>query len=201
MTRRSTGPMPSWPRITAAWSTRPGAEAPGQAAGRAPDALCPGHVLAGPGVHVSLAQMQAEARAGRPRSPGSGAAGRWTAPPRRRCSRRPKADALRPLPGDAVRAGHVVDGARSARTSTSRSARPCTRCRGGTSARPLDARVTGTMVQLFTSGELVKTHARKPRGKQTDFGDYPPEKIAFHMRTPAWCRRQAAADRPGLRPR
>src|SRR6266567_2207902 len=24
MTRRSTGPMPSWPRTTAAWSTRPG---------------------------------------------------------------------------------------------------------------------------------------------------------------------------------
>ena len=34
------------------------------------------------------------------------------------------------------------------------------------------------------------------RGKQTDFGDYPPEKIAFHMRTPAWCRRQAAAVGP-----
>ncbi len=27
--------------------------------------------------------------------------------------------------------------------------------------------------------------------KQTDLGDYPPEKIAFHMRTPTWCRRQA----------
>src|SRR4029077_8019306 len=37
-----------------------------------------------------------------------------------------------------------------------------------------------------------KTHPRKAWGKQTDFGDYPPEKIAFHMRTPAWCRRQAA---------
>jgi hypothetical protein len=47
------------------------------------------------------------------------------------------------------------------------------------------------MVQFFIGGELVKTHPRKIRGKQTDFGDYPPEKIAFHMRTPAWCRRQA----------
>jgi hypothetical protein len=48
------------------------------------------------------------------------------------------------------------------------------------------------MVQLFHHGQLVKTHPRKARGKQTDLGDYPPEKIAFHMRTPTWCRRQAA---------
>jgi transposase len=60
----------------------------------------------------------------------------------------------------------------------------------------LDARSTATMVQLFAGGELVKTHARKAAGKQTDLGDYPPEKIAFHMRTPAWCRRQAAAIGP-----
>ena len=32
----------------------------------------------------------------------------------------------------------------------------------------------------------------RPQGKQTDLGDYPPEKIAFHMRTPAWCRPRAA---------
>ena len=62
-----------------------------------------------------------------------------------------------------------------------------------------DVRITGTMVQFFIGGDLVKTHPRKVRGKQTDFGDYPPEKIAFHMRTPAWCRRQAAGHRPGLR--
>jgi hypothetical protein len=53
-------------------------------------------------------------------------------------------------------------------------------------------RITANMVQCFIGGDLVKTHPRKVRGKQTDFGDYPPEKIAFHMRTPAWCRRQAA---------
>jgi hypothetical protein len=56
----------------------------------------------------------------------------------------------------------------------------------------LDARSTATMVQLFSGGDLVKTHVRKPRGKQTGLGDYPPEKIAFRMRTPAWCRRRAA---------
>ena len=54
-----------------------------------------------------------------------------------------------------------------------------------------DVRVTATMVQFFIGGQLVKTHPRKEKGKQTDFSDYPPEKIAFHMRTPAWCRRQA----------
>src|SRR6202167_3345941 len=59
-----------------------------------------------------------------------------------------------------------------------------------------DVRVTSTMVQFFIGGQLVKSHPRKVRGKQTDFGDYPPEKIAFHMRTPQWCRRQAAAIGP-----
>jgi hypothetical protein len=59
-----------------------------------------------------------------------------------------------------------------------------------------DVRLTATMVQFFIGGQLVKTHPRKHRGKQTDYGDYPPEKIAFHMRTPAWCRKQAAAIGP-----
>jgi hypothetical protein len=62
--------------------------------------------------------------------------------------------------------------------------------------KTVDVRVTATMVQFFASGQVIKTHPRKIRGKQTDFGDYPPEKIAFHMRTPAWCRRQAAAVGP-----
>jgi Integrase core domain len=56
----------------------------------------------------------------------------------------------------------------------------------------LDVRLTSSMVQFFDRGELVKTHPRKARGKQTDLGDYPPEKVAHFMRTPAWCRRQAA---------
>jgi transposase len=59
-----------------------------------------------------------------------------------------------------------------------------------------DVRITGTMVQFFIGGQLVKTHPRKIRGKATDFADYPPEKIAFHMRTPQWCRKQAAAIGP-----
>jgi transposase len=56
----------------------------------------------------------------------------------------------------------------------------------------VDARSTASMVQFFHHGQLIKTHPRKDRGKQTDLGDYPPEKIAFHMRTPTWCRHRAA---------
>lgn len=55
----------------------------------------------------------------------------------------------------------------------------------------LDARATATMVQFFHNGHLVATHGRKPKGKQTDFGHYPPEKIAFRMKTPTWCRTRA----------
>jgi hypothetical protein len=55
----------------------------------------------------------------------------------------------------------------------------------------LDARQTGTVVQFFHNGGLVAAHGRKPRGKQTDLSHYPPEKIAFRMRTPAWCRTRA----------
>jgi hypothetical protein len=59
-----------------------------------------------------------------------------------------------------------------------------------------DVRLTATMVQFFIGGQLVKTHPCKTRGKQTDFGDYPPEKVACHMRTPAWCRKQATVIGP-----
>jgi hypothetical protein len=56
----------------------------------------------------------------------------------------------------------------------------------------VDARSTFTMVQIFATGELIATHAAKSAGKQTDMSHYPPEKIAFAMRTPAWCRTRAA---------
>jgi hypothetical protein len=55
----------------------------------------------------------------------------------------------------------------------------------------VDARATATVVQFFRDGQLVTTHGRKPAGKQTDYGHYPPEKIAFHMKTPTWCRNRA----------
>jgi hypothetical protein len=55
----------------------------------------------------------------------------------------------------------------------------------------VDARETPTMVQIFHNGRLLATHGGKPSGKQTDFGHYPPERIAFKMRTPTWCRIRA----------
>ncbi|MFE7587892.1 IS21 family transposase [Kitasatospora sp. NPDC057512] len=58
--------------------------------------------------------------------------------------------------------------------------------------RKVDVRSTATLVQVFHEGELVKTHAALDQGKRTDRGDYPPEKIAFQMKTPIWCRSQSS---------
>lgn len=56
----------------------------------------------------------------------------------------------------------------------------------------VDAREGVRAVEVFVDNKLIKTHPRIERGRQTDQADYPPEKIAFFMRTPAWCRRRAA---------
>lgn len=55
----------------------------------------------------------------------------------------------------------------------------------------VDARSGERTVEFYVGTELVKTHPRSERGRQTDWGDYPPEKVAFFMRTPTWCRRRA----------
>ena len=55
----------------------------------------------------------------------------------------------------------------------------------------LHARTAGDIVQIFAGADVVATHVRRPSGRSTDFTHYPPEKIAFHMKTPAWCRRTA----------
>ena len=57
--------------------------------------------------------------------------------------------------------------------------------------RKVDARATDKLVEVFVDGALVKTWTRVARGRQTDYGDFPPEKVAFFMATPAWCRRRA----------
>jgi hypothetical protein len=56
----------------------------------------------------------------------------------------------------------------------------------------VDARQGVRTVEVYLDAKLIKTHPRIERGRQTDPGDYPPEKIAFFMRTPTWCRRRAA---------
>ena len=54
-----------------------------------------------------------------------------------------------------------------------------------------DARPPGNTVQILHQGKVVATHVQLLKGRATDFEHYPPEKIAFQMRTPAWCRQQA----------
>lgn len=55
----------------------------------------------------------------------------------------------------------------------------------------VDARLGQRTVEVFVNGVLVKTHPRIERGRRTDYDDYPPEKVAFFMRTPTWCRHRA----------
>ena len=55
----------------------------------------------------------------------------------------------------------------------------------------VDARASDRTVEIFLDGVLHKTHRRVERGRTTDWADYPPEKVAFFMRTPVWCRRRA----------
>jgi len=58
--------------------------------------------------------------------------------------------------------------------------------------KEVDVRATATEIQIFLNGDLIKTWVRGAKGsKNTDWSDYPPDKVAFLMRTPAWCRRQA----------
>jgi len=64
--------------------------------------------------------------------------------------------------------------------------------------RRVDARETERTVEVFADGTVVKTWARVERGRQTDWADYPPEKAAFFMRTPTWCRRRAAELGPAV---
>lgn len=59
--------------------------------------------------------------------------------------------------------------------------------------KTLLAKICAPLIELFDGDELVKTHLVDPRGRRiTDQADLPPDKVAFLMRTPAWCRRRAA---------
>lgn len=62
----------------------------------------------------------------------------------------------------------------------------------------IDAKETERTVELFSDGQLIKTWARIERGRQTDWADYPPEKVAFFMKTPVWCRKRAAELGPSV---
>jgi transposase len=55
-------------------------------------------------------------------------------------------------------------------------------------------RGTHTLVRIFSRHELIKTHRRAtyPGERVTDLSDYPPEKLAYLMATPTYCRRKAS---------
>ena len=61
---------------------------------------------------------------------------------------------------------------------------------GSSPTRPTFPQVTGPHRGSGWAG-LIAAHGRKAGGKQTGLAHYPPEKIAFRMRTPAWCRTKA----------
>ncbi len=55
----------------------------------------------------------------------------------------------------------------------------------------VDARDGDRTVEFYVDGKIVKTWARVDRGRQTDWADFPPEKVAFFMSTPQWCLKRA----------
>jgi transposase len=55
----------------------------------------------------------------------------------------------------------------------------------------LDARDSGRTVEFYRDAQVVKTWAWAERGRQTDWADFPPEKVAFFMHTPQWCLKRA----------
>jgi len=55
------------------------------------------------------------------------------------------------------------------------------------------------MVQVTHDGKVVATHVRCEKGRSTTVAHYPPERIAFHMRTPTWCRQVAEQVGPACR--
>jgi hypothetical protein len=58
--------------------------------------------------------------------------------------------------------------------------------------REVDVRIGERVARAYADGELIKTHVLEAgRRRYTDDKDYPPDKIAFLQRTPAWCRKQA----------
>ncbi len=60
----------------------------------------------------------------------------------------------------------------------------------------LDARATAVTIEFYLDGQLVKTHPFQARGRRTDWADLPENKAGFFMRTPVWCRSQAALAGP-----
>ena len=58
-------------------------------------------------------------------------------------------------------------------------------------------RTAGDVVQIFHDGTVAATHVLHLSGRSTNFGHYPPHKIAHTLRNVTWCRTQAEQIGPG----
>jgi hypothetical protein len=58
-------------------------------------------------------------------------------------------------------------------------------------------RTVGDVVQIFHADTAVATHVLHLSGRSTNFGHYPPHKVAHTLRSVTWCRTQAEQIGPG----
>lgn len=58
--------------------------------------------------------------------------------------------------------------------------------------KSVDVRADRSLVRIYSGAELIKTHARQPRGgRSTDYDDYPKERAPYAMRYPDYYRKLA----------
>jgi hypothetical protein len=62
----------------------------------------------------------------------------------------------------------------------------------------VDVRVGAARVEFYRDGDLIKTHPRRVKGRQTDITDYPKAHAEFLTRDPDWCRREAGNIGPAV---
>jgi transposase len=61
----------------------------------------------------------------------------------------------------------------------------------------VSVRTAGDVVQIFHNDTVAATHVLHLSGRSTNFGHYPPHKIAHTLRSVTWCRTQAEQIGPG----
>ena len=193
-TRSSTGPTPRWPRTTAAWSTRPGRAS--RRTSRGSSGRCPTCGTASGGAGSGCARREMQARRGRVvrrrgRRPPPPAPGRRRAAGGVRRGRRPGAvGRCRSEPFELARwstpkvgAGLPRQGRQGALLGAVAAHRPPGRRPGERAVgRGVRRRPSWSRPCAGSSGAGRPTTA-----------DYPPEKVAFFMRTPTWCRTAPAS--------
>lgn len=65
--------------------------------------------------------------------------------------------------------------------------------------KDVDVRSDGAIVRIYFGGEVIKTHAQRPRGgRSTDYEDYPKDRAPYAMRYPDFYRKKALAVGPSV---